>query len=83
MDDEDDARFGKGGMLDRSRLALCMLVFTLLAVNPLGVLVGGPRLASNYEEQTEQGTGRMILSSADNGWNDTLFCMYIGTFICQ
>lgn len=83
MDDEENARFGRGGMLDRSRLALCMFVFTLLVVNPLGVLVGGPRISSNSEERTEYGAARTILSSADDGWNYTLVCMYIGVFVFQ
>jgi len=79
LDDEDDARSGRGGMLDRSRLALCVFVFTLLAVNPLGVLVGGPRIASSDEGQAVQGSGRAILSSVDDGRNDTLlFCIYVG-----
>jgi hypothetical protein len=64
MDDEDSTQLGQGGMLDRSRVALCFFVFTLLVINPLGVLLGEQSLSS--EVQSMHGGGRMILGSAED-----------------
>jgi hypothetical protein len=76
MDDEDDSRFDGSGTVNKSRIAMCVFVFALLAINPLGVLFGGqPRSGSINEGLVVQGNGRTILSSVDHGKNrlGTLF----------
>ncbi|XP_016051988.1 PREDICTED: sterol regulatory element-binding protein 1 isoform X2 [Miniopterus natalensis] len=56
------------GMLDRSRLALCALVFLCLSCNPLASLLGswdlpGPSDATSIH----QGSGRNMLGTEDRG----------------
>lgn len=56
------------GMLDRSRLALCTLVFLCLSCNPLASLLGswglpGPSDATSVH----QGAGRSVLGTEDRG----------------
>ncbi|XP_016000715.1 sterol regulatory element-binding protein 1 isoform X2 [Rousettus aegyptiacus] len=60
------------GMLDRSRLALCTLIFFCLSCNPLASLLGSWGLPSPSDTTSiHQGSGRNMLSTEDRdgpGW---------------
>ncbi|XP_036079330.1 sterol regulatory element-binding protein 1 isoform X3 [Rousettus aegyptiacus] len=54
------------GMLDRSRLALCTLIFFCLSCNPLASLLGSWGLPSPSDTTSiHQGSGRNMLSTED------------------
>ncbi|XP_074175896.1 sterol regulatory element-binding protein 1 isoform X2 [Rhinolophus sinicus] len=56
------------GMLDRSRLALCALVFVCLSCNPLASLLGSWGLSGpSYATSIHQGSGRNMLGTEDRG----------------
>ncbi|XP_066120547.1 sterol regulatory element-binding protein 1 isoform X2 [Saccopteryx bilineata] len=56
------------GMLDRSRLALCALVFLCLSCNPLASLLGGWGLPGPSDATSvHQGSGRSMLGAEDRG----------------
>lgn len=68
-DDDDDAMSGSSdrsqrGMLDTSRMMLCMFMMTVVAFNPLGLAIDGAKSFSSQESHTR---GRSILSSHDAG----------------
>lgn len=55
-------------MLDRSRLALCTLIFFCLSCNPLASLLGSWGLPSPSDTTSiHQGSGRNMLSTEDRG----------------
>ncbi|XP_070251054.1 sterol regulatory element-binding protein 1 isoform X1 [Myotis yumanensis] len=60
------------GLLDRSRLALCVLLFLCLSCNPLASLLGGWALPGRLDTtSTHQGSGRSVLGTEDRegpGW---------------
>ncbi|XP_037019124.2 sterol regulatory element-binding protein 1 isoform X1 [Artibeus jamaicensis] len=56
------------GMLDRSRLALCALVFLCLSCNPLASLLGSWGLPGSLDAtSTQQGPGRNVLGAEERG----------------
>ncbi|XP_024420857.2 sterol regulatory element-binding protein 1 isoform X2 [Desmodus rotundus] len=56
------------GMLDRSRLALCALVFLCLSCNPLASLLGSWGLPGPLDAtSTHQGSGRNVLGTEERG----------------
>ncbi|KAK1331753.1 hypothetical protein QTO34_009728 [Cnephaeus nilssonii] len=56
------------GLLDRSRLALCTLVFLCLSCNPLASLLGSWALPGLSDAtSTRQGSGRSMLGTEDGG----------------
>ncbi|XP_036924636.1 sterol regulatory element-binding protein 1 isoform X1 [Sturnira hondurensis] len=56
------------GMLDRSRLALCALVFLCLSCNPLASLLGSWGLPGSLDAtSTHQGPGRNVLGAEERG----------------
>ncbi|XP_054565877.1 sterol regulatory element-binding protein 1 isoform X1 [Eptesicus fuscus] len=56
------------GLLDRSRLALCTLVFLCLSCNPLASLLGSWALPGLSDAtSTRQGSGRSMLGTDDGG----------------
>lgn len=69
-DDDDDAMSGSSsdrgqrGMLDTSRMMLCMFMLAVVAFNPLGLALDGARSFSSPESYSR---GRSILSSYDEG----------------
>ncbi|XP_036152155.1 sterol regulatory element-binding protein 1 isoform X5 [Myotis myotis] len=60
------------GLLDRSRLALCALLFLCLSCNPLASLLGSWALPGPLDAtSTHQGSGRSVLGTEDRegpGW---------------
>ncbi|EPQ10138.1 Sterol regulatory element-binding protein 1 [Myotis brandtii] len=60
------------GLLDRSRLALCALLFLCLSCNPLASLLGSWALPGPLDTtSTHQGSGRSVLGTEDRegpGW---------------
>ncbi|XP_015426104.1 PREDICTED: sterol regulatory element-binding protein 1 [Myotis davidii] len=60
------------GLLDRSRLALCVLLFLCLSCNPLASLLGSWALPGPLDAtSTHQGSGRSVLGTEDRegpGW---------------
>lgn len=56
------------GLLDRSRLALCALLFLCLSCNPLASLLGSWALPGPLDAtSTHQGSGRSVLGTEDRG----------------
>ncbi|XP_054427102.1 sterol regulatory element-binding protein 1 isoform X5 [Pteronotus mesoamericanus] len=59
------------GMLDRSRLALCALVFLCLSCNPLASLLGSWGLPGPLDATSiHQGSGRNVLGAEERGGTD-------------
>ncbi|DBA13646.1 TPA: hypothetical protein GDO54_018666 [Pyxicephalus adspersus] len=59
------------GMLDRSRMALCVFVFLCLSFNPLSFLMGGSRSQEVSDSSAFHGSGRSMLempSSESSSW---------------
>ncbi|XP_044158809.1 sterol regulatory element-binding protein 1 isoform X1 [Bufo gargarizans] len=58
------------GMLDRSRMALCVFVFLCLSFNPLSFLMGGSTSQKASESSTFHGNGRSMLEvgSETSSW---------------
>ncbi|XP_018414098.1 PREDICTED: sterol regulatory element-binding protein 1-like isoform X2 [Nanorana parkeri] len=59
------------GMLDRSRMALCVFVFLCLSFNPLSFLMGGSRSQEASVSSAFHGSGRSMLempSSESSSW---------------
>ncbi|KAM8961126.1 sterol regulatory element-binding protein 1 [Pelodytes ibericus] len=51
------------GMLDRSRMALCVFVFLCLSFNPLSFLMGGSKGPQASESTSFHGSGRSMLEA--------------------
>uniref|UniRef100_A0A1A7XIG3 Sterol regulatory element-binding protein 1 n=1 Tax=Iconisemion striatum TaxID=60296 RepID=A0A1A7XIG3_9TELE len=74
--DQSAAGGGAGGMLDRSRMALCAFTFLFLSLNPLAALLCSPGSSSTggAADSTAHHTGRSVLGldiTADSwGWMD-------------
>ncbi|XP_053327646.1 sterol regulatory element-binding protein 1 isoform X2 [Spea bombifrons] len=63
------------GMLDRSRMALCVFVFLCLSFNPLSFLMGGSSSHDAPESSGFHGSGRSMLaaeSSEPSSWSSWL-----------
>lgn len=58
-----EALRGFTGMLDRSRMALFMVMFTVFIVNPLNFVFTSSSSFDGHESGHSYGTGRAILSS--------------------
>ncbi|XP_068099644.1 sterol regulatory element-binding protein 1 isoform X2 [Hyperolius riggenbachi] len=59
------------GMLDRSRMALCVFVFLCLSFNPLSFLMGGSRTPEAADSSAFHGSGRSVLEmspSESSSW---------------
>uniref|UniRef100_A0A3Q2Q7A3 Sterol regulatory element-binding protein 1 n=1 Tax=Fundulus heteroclitus TaxID=8078 RepID=A0A3Q2Q7A3_FUNHE len=74
--DQSAAGGGVGGMLDRSRMALCAFTFLFLSLNPLAALLcsSGGAAAGNAADITTHHAGRSVLGvdiAAESwGWMD-------------
>ena len=53
------------GMMDRSRMGLCMFMFTILFFNPLGKTLSD--ISTDFGSDKFKGTGRSVLS-VSGGW---------------
>jgi len=73
----DTLRSNFTGMLDRTRMSLCMLMFTVLIFNPFNLLIGsntgslleggiGP---AEYAQMGHDGGGGRKILGAMSGWN--------------
>lgn len=64
MSGSSDRSLGQRGMLDTSRMMLCMFMLAVVAFNPLGLALDGARSFSSHVSYSR---GRNILSSDDRG----------------
>lgn len=65
------------GMAAHSRLALCMFMFAILAINPFKNFLGGSEYGNNYMFDDEDLVGqRKILSIDEEGKSNVLFIDY-------
>lgn len=62
---------GVGGMLDRSRMALCAFTFLFLSMNPLASLLCSATSASTGSSSSHSGRGILGLESAAESWGWT------------
>ncbi|KAE8750282.1 Sterol regultory element-binding protein [Frankliniella occidentalis] len=74
-DDDDDAMSGssdrsQSGMLDTTKMAMCMFMLTVVTFNPLGLALDGAR---SFSSQESYGRGRSILSSHDDADSSSWF----------
>ncbi|XP_033098326.1 sterol regulatory element-binding protein 1-like isoform X2 [Anneissia japonica] len=70
-DNMSDAIPSPGGMLDRTRMGLCIFLFAVLAFNPFGSLITNQDAPSG-----EYGGGRTLLATdiqAEQSWYDWMF----------
>ncbi|XP_043944870.1 sterol regulatory element-binding protein 1 [Protopterus annectens] len=69
------------GMMDRSRMALCVFVIFCLSFNPLGLLMGGGVSSRAAETADYHSSGRNILgvdtSGSSFGWIDWLPTLFL------
>lgn len=61
-----DALRGFTGMLDRSRMALCVFMFTVFIINPLNFFFAGQDSLNGADYSLAHGTGRALQSSTGN-----------------
>ncbi|KAK5643835.1 hypothetical protein RI129_007680 [Pyrocoelia pectoralis] len=80
-DSDDETKTITRGMLDHSKMALCMFMFAIISFNPFGVAFN--KLSGRSDDYS--GTNRLLLSEDDRSpWsiiNSTLFLWTINMFI--
>ncbi|KAM5151980.1 sterol regulatory element-binding protein 1 isoform 2-T2 [Mantella aurantiaca] len=64
------------GMLDRSRMALCVFVFLCLSFNPLSFLMGGSRSQEASDGPTFHGGGRSMLEMSSSSESSSWFSWF-------
>ncbi|CAL8272364.1 unnamed protein product [Lota lota] len=66
--DTSSAGGGVGGMLDRSRMALCAFTFLFLSLNPLAALLCGSAGVGDVGGGSPRSTGRNMLGLTADSW---------------